>query len=128
MNVIQKKVEKELKSGASDLEAAMEAFFKSMSEIGEPNVDAPTANVPISMVSGCVLYSVLQRMGLASGNLNSIAEAVGCTGAGLKSRLAIMKALYEEGRFPGAEDLFESIIDEAKKSSEEADSEEETKE
>ena len=111
-----------------DLEAAMEAFFKSMSEIGEPNVDAPTANVPISMVSGCVLYSVLQRMGLASGNLNTIAEAVGCTGAGLKSRLAIMKALYEEGRFPGAEDLFENIIDEAKKSSEEADSEEETKE
>lgn len=112
----------------NDLDAVMEAFFNAMSDIGEPNVDAPTANVAIPMVSACVLYKVLQQMGLGKGNLNAVAKAVQRTGAGLKSRLEIMEELYEKGRFPGAEALFATSVDEAKKAPEQADSEEEAEE
>lgn len=112
----------------SDLGTVMDAFFEAMSDIGEPSVDAPTTNVPISMVAACVMYNVLQRMGLAQGNLNSIAKAVNCTGAGLKSRLAILQKQYEQGQFPQAEALFEESVNEAKESKGEKGAEEEAEE
>ncbi len=113
---------------AEDLGTVMDAFFKAMSDIGEPSVDATTANVPVPMVAACIMYKVLQRMELAQGKLNGIAEAVGCTGAGLKSRLAILRQQYEEGRFPEAESLFEEPVDEAKKPSSKEDVGEESEE
>ena len=48
----------------SQMDAVMEAFFEAMSGIGEPSVDSATANIAISMVAGCVMYTVLQKMGL----------------------------------------------------------------
>ena len=115
-----------LRLSERDLQDVMKAFFDAMSDIGEPSVDAPTANAPISLVSACVLYRVLQGMNMASGNLNCIAKAVGCTGAGLKSRLAILKKLHDEGRFPGSQTLFEGAVDEAKDASEQGDAGEES--
>ena len=106
----------------------MNEFFEAMSEIGEPSVDAPTANVAVGMVAGCVMYRVLQRMGLADGKLNCVADAVSCSGAGLKSRIDLFKELYEKGEFPGAEALFAVSLDEAKEGSSNEEAEEEGEE
>lgn len=112
----------------ADLGPIMDAFFEAMSDIGEPSVDATTSNVPIPMVAGCVMYKVLQSVNKGHGNLNTVAKAVNCSGAGLKSRLANMEEQYNSGKFPGAETLFGSSIDEAKESSGKAESEEESEE
>ena len=114
--------------GEAQLGPTMDAFFKAMSDIGEPSVDAPTSNVPIPMVAGCVMYKVLQSMNKGQGNLNTVAKAVNCSGAGLKSRLANMEEQYDAGKFPQAEPLFGSSIEEAKESPGKAESEEESEE
>ena len=67
-------------------------------------------------------------MGLANGNLNCVADAVGRSGAGLKSRLAILQKQYEQGQFPQAEALFEESVNEAKESKGEKGAEEEAEE
>ncbi len=107
----------------NDLTEALEAFSNAMTELGEPNVDAPTANVAISMVAGCVMYSVLQRMGLGQGNLNALANAVGRSGAGIKSRLAELKSRYESGAFSEGSVLFAKNAEEAVEGVEESDEE-----
>ncbi|MGB1765828.1 MAG: hypothetical protein ACPHJE_00445 [Poseidonia sp.] len=113
---------------AEVVDEVMNEFFEAMSEIGEPSVDAPTANVAVGMVAGCVMYRVLQRMGLADGKLNCVADAVSCSGAGLKSRIDLFKELYEKGEFPGAEALFAVSLDEAKEGSSNEEAEEEGEE
>jgi len=90
------------------LEAVMQAFFGVMSHIGEPSVDAPTSNVAISMIAGCVMYNILTRMGLQNGNLNAIAKAVLRSGAGIKSRLEELNLRYQNGEFPEGKVLFGS--------------------
>ena len=96
-----------------DLGAIMDAFFTVMSNLGEPSVDAPTANVPISMVAGCVMYNLLRQLGLQNGNLSTVAKAVQRSGAGIKSRLEEMRARYENGDFPKGAELFSDTVDEA---------------
>jgi hypothetical protein len=90
------------------LDAVMQAFFGVMSHIGEPSVDAPTSNVAISMIAGCVMYNILTRMGLQNGNLNAIAKAVLRSGAGIKSRLEELNLRYQNGEFPEGKALFGS--------------------
>ena len=87
------------------MEAAFGAFGV-MSHIGEPSVDAPTSNVAISMVAGCVVYNILTRMGLQHGHLNAIAKAVLRSGAGIKSRLEELHLRYQTGAFPQGEVMF----------------------
>lgn len=96
-----------------DLDDIMNAFLGIMSSIGEPSVDAPTANIPISMVAGCVMYNLLCRLGLQSGNLSAVAKAVRRSGAGIKSRLEELQARYERGEFPQGAELFADEVDEA---------------
>lgn len=108
----------------SRMDAVMEAFFEAMSGIGEPNVDSATANIAISMVAGCVMYTVLQKMGLSNGNLNCVADAVGRSGAGLKSRIELLKERYEKGEFPKGAALFTDTKEKTSPSSEPATSEE----
>jgi len=96
-----------------DLGAIMDAFFTVMSNLGEPSVDAPTANVPISMVAGCVMYNLLRQLGLQNGNLSTVAKAVQRSGAGIKSRLEEMRERYENGDFPKGAELFSEAVDEA---------------
>ncbi len=95
------------------LHAVMQAFFGVMSHIGEPSVDAPTSNVAISMVAGCVMYNILTRMGLQHGNLNAIAKAVLRSGAGIKSRLEELNLRYQNGEFPEGQVLFGNEGDDA---------------
>ena len=89
-----------------ELDMVIEAFFDNMSAIREPSVDAPTGNVPISMVAGCVVYSILMRMGLHEGNLSAVARAVGRSGAGIKSRLEELMVRFDSGEFPEGKVLF----------------------
>ena len=46
------------------------------------------------------------KMGLSNGNLNCVADAVGRSGAGLKSRIELLKERYEKGEFPKGAALF----------------------
>ena len=94
------------------LAAIMDAFFDIMTSIGEPSVDARTANVPISMVAGCVMHNLLRRLGLSNGNLSAVAKAVQRSGAGIKSRLEEMRERYENGDFPEGVELFDELVDE----------------
>ena len=68
-------------------------------------MDAPTANVPISMVAGCVMYNLLRQLGLQNGNLSTVAKAVQRSGAGIKSRLEEMRERYEAGISPRSRTL-----------------------
>ena len=106
-----------------ELVDAMQGFLDAMTGLGEPSVDAPTANVAISMVAGCVMYNLLQRKGLAQGNLNAVAKAVGRSGAGIKSRLDELKARYEKGTFPEGAVLFAEAAEEAEETTETTDEE-----
>ena len=106
-----------------ELVDAMQGFLDAMTGLGEPSVDAPTANVAISMVAGCVMYNLLQRKGLAQGNLNAVAKAVGRSGAGIKSRLDELKARYETGTFPEGTVLFAEAAEEAEETTETTDEE-----
>lgn len=108
----------------SQMDAVMEAFFEAMSGIGEPSVDSATANIAISMVAGCVMYTVLQKMGLSNGNLNCVADAVGRSGAGLKSRIELLKERYVDGEFPKGAALFTDTKEKTSPSTEPATSEE----
>ncbi|MFZ8905759.1 MAG: hypothetical protein ACO2Y2_00200 [Poseidonia sp.] len=106
-----------------ELSAIMNAFFDAMSNLGEPSVDAPTANVPISMVAGCVMYNLLRQLGLQNGNLSAVAKAVQRSGAGIKSRLEELQERYESGDFPAGAELFSETVDDAVESDANADEE-----
>ena len=95
-----------------DLDDIMNAFLGIMSSIGEPSVDAPTANIPISMVAGCVMYNLLCRLGLQSGNLSAVAKAVRRSGAGIKSASKNCR-LATSREFPQGAELFADEVDEA---------------
>ena len=90
------------------LDKVMETFWDVLSELDEPSVDGPVANMAIGMVAACVLYAVLERFKLHERNLNCIAKAVGLSGAGVKSRIAEMKKRYENGELPKAKGMFVS--------------------
>mgnify|MGYP000880133785 CR=1 FL=1 len=89
-----------------ELDEVMKVFFEMMNAIGEPDIEGHLNNVPISMVVGCVMYSALKKVGLAKGNLDRVARAVGFTGAGVKNRLAQTKAEVESGEFSEGKALF----------------------
>ena len=89
-----------------ELDMVIGAFFDNMTAIREPSVDAPTGNVPISMVAGCVVYSILMRVWLHEGNLSTVARAVGRSGAGIKSRLEELMVRFDSGEFPEGKALF----------------------
>ena len=66
------------------------------------------------MVAACVMYAALDSIGLAHQNLACIARAVSLSGAGVKSRLQVIKDMVERGEFDKASILFkkESSVDE----------------
>jgi hypothetical protein len=86
----------------------LELVDNALSDLDEPRVDGPMANVPVAMVTACVVYAVLQRLNLHDGNLNRVAKSVGLTGAGVKNRLGIIKETYDLGQLDGAEELFKA--------------------
>ena len=90
------------------LDKVMETFWDVLSELDEPSVDGPVANMAIGMVAACMLYAVLERFKLHERNLNCIAKAVGLSGAGVKSRIAEMKKRYENGELSKAKGMFVS--------------------
>jgi len=100
-----------------DLDNALNIFWNVLSELKEPHVDGPVANVPINMVAACVFYGALKQLGFHRGNLNRLAGAVALSGAGVKSRLEHFRNMVEAGRLPGAEALFSSSDDGAEESS-----------
>ena len=96
------------------LDRVLDVFWKMLTEIGEPSPAAVTGNVPVNMVAACVMYAALDSLGLAHQNLACIARAVSLSGAGVKSRLQVIKDLVERGEFDKASILFkkESSVDE----------------
>ena len=106
-----------------ELDMVIGAFFDNMTAIREPSVDAPTGNVPISMVAGCVVYSILMRMGLHEGNLSAVARAVGRSGAGIKSRLEELMVRFDSGEFPEGKALFVDPVPVPKEGTDEMDGE-----
>ncbi len=97
----------------------LELVTKALEDLDEPRVDGPVANVPIAMVTACVVYAILQRLNLHDGNLNCVAKAVGLTGAGVKNRLAIIKEAHDLGHLPQAAELFKAETDDNDKTADE---------
>jgi len=94
-----------------DLDNALDIFWNVLSELKEPSVDGPVANVPIDMVAACVFYGALKLLGLHRGNLNALAGSIALSGAGVKSRLENFQTMFEAGALPEAEPLFSSSDD-----------------
>lgn len=92
-----------------DLDNAMEIFWTALSDLKEPSVDGPVANVPMDMVAASVFYAALRQLGLHRGLLNCVAGAVDLSGAGVKSRLENFQAMHEAGALPEAAALFTDI-------------------
>jgi hypothetical protein len=92
-----------------DLDNAMEIFWNALSDLKEPTVDGPVANVPMDMVAASVFYAALRQLGLHRGLLNCVAGAVDLSGAGVKSRLENFQAMHEAGALPEAAALFTDI-------------------
>lgn len=88
------------------MDAVMEVFWNMLTLIGEPSPEATTSNVPINMIAACVMYAALDSLGLAHQNLACIARAVSLSGAGVKSRLQVIKDLVESGVFAEGAILF----------------------
>jgi hypothetical protein len=92
-----------------DLDNVMEIFWNALSDLKEPTVDGPVANVPMDMVAASVFYAALRQLGLHRGLLNCVAGAVDLSGAGVKSRLENFQAMHEAGALPEAAALFTDI-------------------
>jgi hypothetical protein len=58
------------------------------------------------MIAACVMYAALDSLSLAHQNLACIARAVSLSGAGVKSRLQVIKDLVESGVFAEGAILF----------------------
>ncbi len=101
----------------AELEAVFEAFKGAMNALEEPSMDGPLANVSIQMVTACVLYEVMSQLGLNEGHLNAIANAVGLSGAGVKSRLLNMKEQHDKGLLKGGYAVFYVNSDRSKRAS-----------
>jgi transcription initiation factor TFIIIB Brf1 subunit/transcription initiation factor TFIIB len=90
------------------LEEVFAEFFETMTAIEEPGIHAYTSNVSIKMIAGCVMYSVLTDKGLADGNLERVAHAVGFSGAGLRNRLSQLAEAAQSGAWDKGDVLFTS--------------------
>lgn len=62
-------------------------FFEAFIQIEGESIDSAHANVPIGLLTACVLCHVLKNRGLLKGKQSKIARAIGKTGSGLRSRL-----------------------------------------
>ena len=62
-------------------------FFEAFIQIEGESIDSAHANVPIGLLAACVLCQVLKDRGLLKGKQSKIAEAVGKTGSGVRTRL-----------------------------------------
>ena len=62
-------------------------FFEAFIQIEGESIDSAHANVPIGLLTACVLCQVLKNRGLLKGKQSKIAEAVDKTGSGLQTRL-----------------------------------------
>jgi len=104
---------------SAEMDAIMETFWGMLTGIGEPSLEAHTGNVPVNMVAACVMFAALDSLGVSHQNLACIARAVSLSGAGVKSRLQVIKDAVEAGLFAEGVILFE------KKSGSEEDASEE---
>jgi hypothetical protein len=77
-----------------------------MTELNEPTVEGPLANVAIGYVAGCVMYAALDLAGLSHGNLGRVAEAVELSPAGLTNRLKNIQSQVTAGQLPEARSMF----------------------
>ena len=86
---------------SEQLSRVSDAFWSTLADIGEPDVDAHTQNESFDLVCGAVMMATLQRFGLADNKASAVAR-----GIGERSPLAVMKLLERlrndalEGRFP----------------------------
>ena len=79
-----------------------------LTAIGEPSIDAYTANMDESMLCSVVMLAALTALNLEHQNLAALGRAVGDrSGAGIKSRLAQLRYEVECGIFPQGAALFE---------------------
>lgn len=90
----------------SDLDAVTGYFWNTMTELNEPTVEGPLANVAIGYVAGCVMYAALDLAGLSHGNLGRVAEAVELSPAGLTNRLKNIQSQVTAGQLPEARSMF----------------------
>lgn len=90
------------------MDAVLDVFWNMLTHIGEPSPDAVTSNVPVNMIAACVMFAALDSLGLAHQNLACIARAVSLSGAGVKSRLQVIKDLVESGLFAKGSILFKN--------------------
>ena len=74
-------------------------FFGAFIQIGGESIDSELANVPIGLLAACVLCQVLKNRGLLKGKQSKIAESVGKTGSGLRSRLKLLEKQDPYGVF-----------------------------
>ena len=91
-----------------DMKSIQQIFWDLMTEIKEPSVDGPMANLSIGFLSGCVMYSTLNLLGMEKHQLGRIAGAVGLSPAGLSNRLKDLELKFKKGRFPEAHFMFAS--------------------
>ena len=91
---------------SEQLSRVSDAFWSTLADIGEPDVDAHTHDKSFDLVCGAVMMATLQRFGLADNKASAVAR-----GIGERSPLAVMKLLERlrnealEGRFPAGKAL-----------------------
>ena len=83
-------------------------FWDLMTDLEEPSINGPMANLSIGFLSGCVMYSTLNILGMEKHQLGRIAGAVGLSPAGLANRLKDLEIKFEKGHFPEGKKMFTS--------------------
>ena len=78
-------------------------FFEAFIQIEGESIDSAHANVPIGLLTACVLCQVLKNRGLLKGKQSKIAEAVDKTGSGLRTRLENLEKEDPYGVFNASE-------------------------
>ena len=83
-------------------------FWGLMTDLMEPSIDGPMANLSVGFLSGCVMHSSLNLLGMEKHHLGRIASAVGLSPAGLSNRLKDLENKFKKGHFPEAHFMFTS--------------------
>ncbi|MAF93220.1 hypothetical protein CMO85_00980 [Candidatus Woesearchaeota archaeon] len=74
-------------------------FLETFAEIEGESIDGAHANVPVGMLTACVMFQVLKNRGLLDGKRSKIAKAVGLTSQGVGNRLKKLEKADPYGVF-----------------------------
>jgi hypothetical protein len=92
----------------NEMKSIQHIFWGLMTDLMEPSIDGPMANLSVGFLSGCVMHSSLNLLGLEKHHLGRIASAVGLSPAGLSNRLKDLENKFKKGHFPEAHFMFAS--------------------